>query len=107
MQTTAKLNGFSGHSDGHVVKEVFEKFAQDVGTLNKTRKGEAKFDSAYPGEFELVLKSIDGVGHLGVFGKLQFSSSSNIREIQKLEFALEFPPEQIEYAAKRLNEIAP
>jgi len=107
VQITAKLQGFSGHSAGHVVRENFEKFAKDVSKLNMTRKGEAKFESARPDEFGLTLKSVDGVGHLGVFGKLKFSSFSNKTEIQRLEFALEFPPEQIESAVMALNEITP
>ena len=107
VRTTAKLMGFSGHSEGHVVKDVFEQFAEDVAALNKIRKGEARLESAHPGEFELIVRSVDGAGHLGVFGKLNFTSTQNRKEIQKLEFALEFPPEQIESAAKALNEVAP
>ena len=106
VRTTAKLQGYSGHSDGHVIKDEFEEFAKDIVELSKTRKGEAKFESAHPGDFEVIVQSVDGVGHMGVFGQLNFSSPQNRNEVQGLKFSLEFPPEQLELAAKSLYEIA-
>ena len=102
----AKAYGFRGHSDGHVELGEFKKFAKDVVALAKSRKGQANFASAFPGFFDLTIRSTDSKGHLGVFGSLIAKSGTDFDEEQALQFALHFEPSQIESAARALRSFA-
>ncbi|MEO1201443.1 MAG: hypothetical protein AAFX10_01965 [Pseudomonadota bacterium] len=102
----AKAYGFRGHSDGHVVLDEFKKFARDVVALAKSRKGQAKFSSAFPDFFDITVRSTDNTGHLGVFGSLTATSGTNLDEDQKLQFSVHFEPSQIEDAARALRRLA-
>lgn len=102
----ARVFGFRGHSDGHVVLEEFKKFANDVVALAKSRKGQASFSSAFPEFFDVSIRSTDSKGHLGVFGSLSAKSGTDFDEDQKLDFSLRFEPSQIENAARALRRFA-
>jgi hypothetical protein len=102
----AKAYGFRGHADGHVVLDEFKKFAKDVVALAKSRKGEANFSSAFPGFFDVTVRSIDNTGHLGVFGSLTAKSGTTFEQNQKLQFSLHFEPSQIEDAARAIRGLA-
>ena len=102
----ARVYGFRGHSDGHVVLEEFKKFAKDIVALAKSRKGQAHFSSAFPGFFDVTVRSTDSTGHLGVFGSLASKSGTDFDEEQRLQFSLHFEPSQIENAARALRALA-
>ncbi len=102
----AKAHGFRGHADGHVVDAEFKAFAKGVQDLARSRRGEASLTSAHPGLFDLTIRSVDSVGHLGVFGSLSFETVGDPKEQQSLQFSLNFDPAQIERAASALREIA-
>jgi len=102
----AKAYGFRGHADGPVELDAFKKFAKDIVKLAKARKGQATFSSAFPGFFDVTVRSIDGVGHLGVFGSLTAKSGTEFDEDQKLQFSLHFEPAQIESAARAMRRLA-
>ena len=102
----AKAYGFRGHADGHVVLDEFKKFAKDIMALAKSRKGQANFSSAFPGFFDVTVRSFDDVGHLGVFGSLTAKSGTDLEENQALQFSLHFEPSQIENAARAMRRLA-
>jgi hypothetical protein len=88
----ASVEGFVGHAGGHVVGAEWTSFLDALRRLELTRKGEARFASAYPGEFELRVHSIDSRGHLGLSGMLRFGRRAEEWPHQQLRFALEFEP---------------
>ena len=90
------VEGFTGHADGHVVGSDWVSFVAAVRKLEKARKGEARFESAIPGEFELRLHSIDSRGHMGASGSLRFSRAGGEDwPHQFLRFAFEFDPSKL------------
>ena len=101
-----RAHGFRGHADGHVADTEFRSFAQAMQDLAIARQGEATLASVLPGLFELSVRSIDRIGHLGVFGSLSFVSAENPEERQSLSFSLHFDPSEVERAAAALREIA-
>lgn len=89
----ASSDGFSGHADGHVVGEDWERFVAELGHLERNRKGAARLSSAFPGEFEVVIGARDSVGHMGVSGILQYRRVGVEQwPVQQLHFAFEFDP---------------
>ena len=102
----AKAHGFCGHADGHVVTGDFKKFAQDIVGLAGSRKGQASFSSAFPGSFDVTVRSTDSTGHLGVSGSLTAKSGTDSDEGQTLQFSLHFEPSQIEDAARAMRDLA-
>ena len=96
----AKAYGFRGQADGHVVTDEFRKFAKDLVDLAKSRKGQASFSSAFPGCFDVTVRSTDSTGHLGVFGTLTAKPGTYSNEEQSLQFSLHFEPSQVENAAR-------
>ena len=102
----AKAYGFRGHADGHVTLDEFKKFARDLVSVAKSRKGQANFSSAFPGLFDVTVRSTDNTGHLGVFGSLTAQSGTDSNEDQRLQFALHFDPSQIEEAARTAQSVA-
>ncbi len=102
----AKAYGFRGQADGHVVADDFKKFARDIVGLAGSRKGQASFSSAFPGAFDVTVRSTDRTGHLGVFGSLTAKSGTDSDEEQTLHFSLHFEPSQIENAARAVRGLA-
>jgi len=100
-----KAHGFRGHADGHVIDAEFRAFARSMQDLADSRNGEASMKSAHPGLFELTVRSVDRVGHLGVFGSLSFETVGHPEERQSLRFSLHFDPAQIERAAGALRKV--
>ena len=99
----AKAYRFRGQADGHVASDEFRKFAKDIVDLAKSRKGQASFSSAFPGCFDVTVRSTDSTGHLGVFGMLTARSGTDSDEEQTLQFSLHFEPSQIENAARAVR----
>ena len=90
------VEGFTGHADGHIVGSDWRAFVDALRKLEKARIGEARVESAYPGEFELRFHSIDSKGHMGVSGSLRFSrSGGEVWPHQQLRFAFEFDPSNL------------
>ena len=106
VSVLAEAHGFRGHADGHVEQREFRSFANSVVNLATSRKGEAKLTSAFPEFFDVEIRSVDSVGHLGVFGSLNFGTSNEFDERQSLQFSLHFEPAQIENAADALRKFA-
>jgi hypothetical protein len=93
VSVEAKTHGFAGHADGHVAGSEWEQFVVDLRKLEETRKGAARFGSALPGEFEVLVRAIDLRGHMGVSGVLQYRSIGvEDWSQQQLRFAFEFDP---------------
>ncbi len=107
VNMSVRVQGFKGHADGHVAAGDFGQFAQSIVVLSETRKGEARFASVVPDAFGCTVRSIDGSGHLAVFGILSFSSQAERAGQQRLDFGLEFEPSQIESAAKICSAVQP
>lgn len=100
----ASSDGFSGHADGHVVGEDWERFATELEHLEKNRKGVACFSSAFPGEFEVVIEARDSVGHMGVSGSLQYRRvGAEQWPAQQLHFAFEFDPSLLNPLVEQLS----
>lgn len=90
------VDGFSGHADGHVVGSEWLAFMDALARLEQTRKGEARFCSAFPGEFEVKIHSIDSRGHMGVSGLLRYSRAGGDEwPHQALKFAFAFDPSKL------------
>jgi hypothetical protein len=105
VMIVAETRGFRGHAEGHVVKAEFESFAKRVSELATSRQGEASFHAARRGDFELLVKSVDRSGHLGIFGCLRFDSGDGSDERQSLQFALRIESGQIDRAADTLRTV--
>ena len=90
------VEGFSGHAEGHVVGADWTAFVKALRRLDEMRKGEARFESAIPGEFELRIHSIDSRGHMGISGLLRYQRVG-VEEWphQQLRFAFEFDPSKL------------
>lgn len=101
----AEAHGFYGYADGHVALDEFKDFARELVSLAKSRKGQANFSSAFPGLFDVTVRSTDNTGHLGVFGSLTAKSATDSNENQRLQFALHFEPPQIEEAARVVHHV--
>lgn len=100
----AKSEGFQGHADGHVPSAEWHKFEADLQRLDKTRKGGARFASAYPGEFEISVNAIDSRGHMGVSGVLRYRRVG-VEEWpqQQLHFAFEFDPSKLALLVRSIS----
>ena len=94
----AEVEGFSGHADGHVVGDHWKAFMESLRQLEKTRKGSALLESAAPGEFEVLIRAVNGRGHMGISGALRYCVQEE--RGQRLEFSFEFDPSQLMAAAK-------
>lgn len=93
LSIEASSDGFSGHADGHVIGEDWERFVAELRCLESSRKGAARFASAFPGEFEFEIGSVDSVGHMGVSGVLRYRRVGVEQwPQQQLHFAFEFDP---------------
>jgi hypothetical protein len=90
---SAETDGFKGHADGHVAGSCWTKFSRELVALNDSRKGEAKLESAFPGEFSVRIGAANRRGHMSVSGTLGFSRGEWPR--QCLEFGFEFDPTQL------------
>jgi hypothetical protein len=88
--------GFSGHTDGHVVSAAWHGFVRELVALEAERKGAARLISAIPGEFDLEVKAIDSKGHMGISGVLSYCRAG-VQEwpMQQLRFAFEFDPSKL------------
>ncbi len=96
-----RVDGFSGHADGHVVGGEWDGFANDLRSLAQTCKGEARFESAIAGEFELRVHSIDSLGHMGVSGLLRYRRVGvEDWPQQQFRFAFEFDPSKLSAFAR-------
>ena len=65
-----------------------EKFLDNLSILDKDRKGQAKLESMSPGEFQLIFKAIDGLGHLAVI--CQFMKEDRINNDYSQDVKIEF-----------------
>lgn len=100
----ASSDGFSGHADGHVVRENWERFVTELERLERNRKGVACFSSAFPGGFEVLIEARDSVGHMGVSGVLQYRRVGVERwSAQQLNFAFEFDPSLLKPLVEKLS----
>ena len=100
----ASVDGFCGHSDGHVAGSDFQTFAKQCRALEESRQGVASFSSALESEFTLSLRSIDGLGHLGVAGRLHYRAPGE-EFAQHLEFEFAFDPSEMQNVLRALNNI--
>lgn len=100
------IDGFQGNAEGHVIAGAFEHFQRAFSQLAETRDGEAALTSAIPDDFELLVRSTDSLGHMAVSGKLKSATETASQAFQRLEFALDFPPEQLEKLAHALSKNA-
>jgi hypothetical protein len=104
----ASVDGFTGHADGHVAGRDLAAFVDALTRLEKSRKGEAKLESAASGEFELRLHSIDSRGHMGVSGSLRFSRlGGDYWPHQQLRFSFEFDSSKLAALLRSLGVAAP
>jgi hypothetical protein len=97
-------DGFTCETKTWILRHDWFAFTQQLSILEETRSCEAHVESMSPGELALTVKSIDGLGHLGiegVVGKLEFD-----REL-KLQFSLfAFDPGQIVEFARDARKIS-
>jgi len=91
-----RVEGFVGHADGHIVGAEWTAFVKALCRLEEIRKGEARLESAIPGEFQLRVHSIDSRGHMGISGMLRYRRVG-VEEwpYQELRFAFEFDPSKL------------
>ncbi|NMO21441.1 hypothetical protein HPC49_42935 [Pyxidicoccus fallax] len=64
LSVDAHLGAFTGKTAVWVEREAFTDFLQALEALERTRQGSARLESISPGELELVIRSVDSVGHL-------------------------------------------
>lgn len=96
VSLTVRVEGFSGHADGHVAGADWIAFVKAIRNLEETRKGEARFASVCPGEFELRVHAIDSRGHMGISGLLRYQrGGAEDQPQQQLRFAFEFDPSKL------------
>ena len=93
----ATVNGFKGHSSGHVEKQEFERFLNDIAQLNKTLKGHAEFSSVVFDIFAIRFEASDGLGHLAVRGRLSIDEQDLYHSsCQSLSFRFDLDSNQLE-----------
>ena len=105
VSVEAEVEGFKGHADGHVTGADLKAFAEGLAKLERSRKGKAVLTSAAPGEFEVTVQAVDGVGHMGVTGVLRYTSLGHERPSQVLQFELDFEPNQLIEAVKAAHAV--
>ena len=97
LQVEVRSSGFSGKSDVWVDFESLREFCRDLVRLEQTRSGEARLASMSPSELELVIKAVDSLGHLAVFGsvgrQVYAERGSNFHSVT---FGFEFEPDQLQ-----------
>jgi len=97
-------DGFRGHADGHVEREEFRAFVTALRQLDRSRKGSAKLTSAMPGQFEVIVRAVDSVGHLGAEGMLKYGAGGAPE--QELHFRIhDFEQSQIETAVGSVRDV--
>jgi hypothetical protein len=65
-----RQGGFAGRSHVWIEIRAWQKFVDSLTRLERDRRGEATVESMSPGEFRLIVRSIDSVGHVAVDGLL-------------------------------------
>jgi hypothetical protein len=104
VSVEAAADGFRGHADGHVVGSDFRTFADELKRLEQNRKGIARLASAASGIFELLIESINSLGHMGASGVLQYRRPGvEYWPQQRFEFAFEFDPSQLIHAVRAVH----
>ena len=94
-------NGFCGINDLWLFAPDIKEFCNSLKQLEKTRLGEASLSSVIPGEFEIVVKSVDSVGHMAVSGKTGYEViGDNISFFHCIEFGFEIDPSSLIKALK-------
>ena len=61
---------FAGATDTWVLLEVWDRFLDELRTLERRRQGEARVRSISPGELALRVFATDRAGHLAVEGEV-------------------------------------
>jgi hypothetical protein len=77
LRVSVHAGGFQGSYDQvWVSAPEFEDFVRELARVHETRRGQATLESMSPGEFELVIAAIDGMGHIVARGFLAGSDAS-------------------------------
>jgi hypothetical protein len=68
IQIAIKTENIQTHFDNYIwiSSSDIEKFLSELSILDEQRKGQVTLESMSPGELELTVKAIDGLGHLSV-----------------------------------------
>ena len=85
VSAVVEIEGFRGHGGDYILGACWERFAADLASLERQRKGEACLQSVTPGEFEIRIGATDSYGHMAISGSLAWAG-------QILRFNLPFDP---------------
>ena len=95
-----KSAGFSAQNDVWVHVDALREFCRRLVALEESRKGVAILRSLSPGELDLSVRSVSGVGAMSVTGSCAYSVPRPHGAIlHRLEFGFEFDPSQLISAA--------
>lgn len=65
-----RCRGCAATIDTWIGRDAWLAFAQALSVLEETRRGEALLDSPSPGELNIVVRSLDPAGHMGIEGSV-------------------------------------
>lgn len=91
--------GFCGNNDVWVSACNLRQFCVDLLQLEKRRSGEARLVSISPSELTLVIKSVDSLGHMGIFGSTGYDVHRDHGPAHhSVSFGFEVEPDQVQSA---------
>ena len=90
---------FAGEGTAWVDWPTLQQFSRDLTALELNRKGQAELRSMSPGDFLLIIKTVDGWGHTAVAGRLAVRKHA-------VEFDFEFDCDHLAAIASEFTELA-
>lgn len=97
--------GFAGQGSATIDALNLRSFDEQLRELENKRQGKAELSSISSREFWLKICSIDGLGHMGVFGRLH-RFYFGVRHEHLLEFGFCFDPSLLPSIVKHFEAIA-
>jgi hypothetical protein len=70
LRVRARYHGFAAEVEVWVERAAWLGFTQDLVILEERRQGEARVGGSSPEELNIVVRSVDRAGHMGVEGVL-------------------------------------
>lgn len=93
VSVEVESDGYAGHVGAHVTEPEFDEFSRQLLDLETSRKGTATLSSIVQGEFEIAIKSLDNLGHIGAIGKLRNCvDRTGLGHVNELSFGFDVDP---------------
>ncbi len=100
LNVEVQSSGFRGIGNVWVDADSLRQFCGELVKLEMTRSGEARLDSMSPSELMLIIKAVDSLGHLGIFGSVgRHVHAEHGSILHSVTFGFEFDPNLLREAS--------